>query len=49
MSTLLTVPPTAPLVTVRVSPLAIITGAPTTIVAVAISQAVTADTVVQIR
>ena len=38
-----------PLVTVAVSLLALISGAPTTIVAVAVSQAVTADTVVQIR
>ena len=48
MSTLLVVPPLAPLAIVRVSVLAIIAGAPTTIVAVALLQAVVAETVVHI-
>ena len=48
VSTLLVVPPLAPLVIVKVSVLAIIAGAPTTIVAVALLQAVVAETVVHI-
>ena len=48
VSTLLVVPPLAPLVIVKVSVLATIAGAPTTIVAVALSQTVREATFVQI-
>ena len=48
VNTLLVVPPLAPLVIVKVSALALISGAPTTIVAVALSQTVRETTFVQI-